>query len=131
MEQTLAAIGIDVHTDPRLIEVLNKIDLLPQDERPAAALHQANPAIGVSALTGEGVAQLKARIEQQLSAQQDVFHFTLRPEQGEEIAWLFAHAHVLQQQHDDESIKLQVRMNPADVNRFKLKFSILIEEPSS
>src|SRR5271154_1806035 len=68
VEQTLEEIGAGDR--PRLL-VLNKIDLLEQDERDELRLRHPD-AVLVSGVTGEGLEQLCTRIEQEL-------HHMLRP----------------------------------------------------
>ena len=59
-------LGIDP-ADPRIIEVLNKIDLLHQPER-------FHGSLGVSALTGQGLDRLKQVIGKKLCVQERHFH---------------------------------------------------------
>ncbi len=70
----LTELDVDVTAPAKVIEVWNKIDRLPPEQRPprmtpARANGEANtPAIvAVSALTGEGLPELLALIEQRLS----------------------------------------------------------------
>jgi GTP-binding protein HflX len=77
----LSELGIDLRShDAAVIEVWNKIDQLPADQRPpprtlpaSHGLAMAPLAVAVSALTGEGLPELLAAIEQRLSAGRRVF----------------------------------------------------------
>ena len=72
----LDELGIDIASPGRVIEVWNKIDLLPPSERPprivpprANGKSGASPlVVSVSALTGEGLPELLQAIEDRLSA---------------------------------------------------------------
>jgi GTP-binding protein HflX len=70
----LAELDVDVNDPARVVEVWNKIDLLPAEQRPARAVaasangEGSSPAIiAVSALTGDGLPELLELIEQRLS----------------------------------------------------------------
>jgi GTP-binding protein HflX len=69
----LAELGTDANAPERVIEVWNKIDLLAADRRPPATIparfNGARPApavVAVSALTGEGLPELTAAIEEMI-----------------------------------------------------------------
>jgi GTP-binding protein HflX len=64
----LEELGIDANSPERIIEVWNKIDLLPRSERPQPIeTREAPSALPVSAITGEGIDELLAAIEQRIS----------------------------------------------------------------
>lgn len=63
VQETLTDIGC---TDIPMITALNKIDLLPNPESVSQALSNLAPTIPISALTGEGIADLLRLIESQL-----------------------------------------------------------------
>ena len=58
-EEVMAELGID---PSRILEVHNKIDRFPPGDHPPAA-----GAVAVSAVTGEGLDELRARIARRLS----------------------------------------------------------------
>ena len=81
----LAELDIDARAPAKVIEVWNKVDLLPAEQRPprtraAAANGEAHePAVvAVSALTGEGLPELTALIEQRLTGGRKIYRVTLR-----------------------------------------------------
>nr|WP_244669982.1 GTPase HflX [Kaistia sp. 32K] len=76
----LEQLGVEVSKTDRLIEVWNKIDLMPEDARPATRANADNgkPAIvPISALTGEGVAALLDIVEQRLNEGRPVYTVSL------------------------------------------------------
>ncbi|MBN9058241.1 MAG: GTPase HflX, partial [Rhizobiales bacterium] len=76
----LEQLGVEVGKTDRLIEVWNKIDLMPPDARPAGRIHteKGKPAIvPISALTGEGVSTLLDLVEQRLNEDRPVYSLSL------------------------------------------------------
>jgi GTP-binding protein HflX len=108
------AAALDEDWPKRMIEVLNKVDLLDEDRR--AALPAA--AVAVSAITGEGVGQLLASIDARLAHSMVLRDVALDPADGEALAWLYAHGEVLDRQDADAAITLSVRLTPENASRF-------------
>ncbi len=104
--------ALDEGWEGRVIEVLNKTDLL---ESPPPA---APAAVPVSALTGEGLDALRRLLDEHLAAGLVTETFTLAPEDGAALAWLYEHGEVLERADTDQSIRLAVRLSPADLSRF-------------
>ncbi len=110
----------------RMIEVLNKIDLLPPDGRAALETQQARggeepgvKAVMVSAVTGEGTDALLAAIDGILAAQRQVAEFDIPVSDGASIAWLYQHGEVLERADGEKSVHLRVGLDPADLSRFE------------
>ncbi|HRC26615.1 MAG TPA: GTPase HflX [Alphaproteobacteria bacterium] len=93
----LKDLGIDAQTDPRLIEVWNKIDTLDPEERSALQARTADTphVAALSALTGEGQERLLALIAATMDKARQVKTFTIDPSHGEALAWLHEHAEIL------------------------------------
>lgn len=108
------AAALDEDWPNRMIEVLNKVDLLDEDRR--AALPAAT--VAVSAITGEGMAQLLAKIDARLAHSMVLRDVSLDPADGEALAWLYAHGEVLERQDEDAAITLSVRLTPDNASRF-------------
>src|SRR5204863_7494631 len=82
--QVLAELGIDTSKPGSLVEVWNKIDLIPPAQRPARPKSEGGNGEGgsagvvsVSALTGEGIPELLAMIERRLSIEHPVYRVEL------------------------------------------------------
>lgn len=119
----LAEMDIDAAHDARLVEVINKIDLLAPDERPLLARRGRAPAVAVSALTGAGLETLVSVLDARLSAAQRAFAVRLEPTDGAALAWLHAHGSVRRRdQAEDGSTRLEVCLDPADAGRFADRF---------
>ncbi len=100
----------------RLVEVLNKADLLGGTDSVA---RRAPGAVPVSALTGEGLDELRRAIDARLSASLETMEVSVPTTDGAGLAWLYAHAEVLSRQDGDDAIRLTVRISPADRARFE------------
>jgi len=99
----------------RTIEVLNKADLLGGvDQLPERA-----GAVGVSAITGEGLAALMAAIDARIGAGMDIADYSLSPSDGARMAWLYQHGEVVSREDRDDTVHLTVRLLPADRARFE------------
>jgi len=104
----------------QVIEVLNKIDLLPAEARATIENQvQRDPGlVPVSAWSGEGVPMLLAAIEARLVAGRRVTELEIAPADGAALAWLYRHGEVLDRQDGPDAIRLQVRLSDADAARF-------------
>jgi GTP-binding protein HflX len=107
-----------------IVEVWNKIDLLPADQ--VAELMQAadDSTIVISAVTGEGVPELLDRLGELLTQQARVHEFVLPASAGRRIAWLHAHGEVLEEEEagsgpDGPLRRLAVRLNPKELGQFE------------
>lgn len=117
----LADLEIDAASDPRMVEVLNKVDLLDQPAR-AAALNGADrheAEVAVSALTGEGVDALMDLVREKLAAHRATVRLKVRLSDGKAIAWLHDRGEILDRRDDDRFAHLRVRLDQADVARFE------------
>jgi len=111
----LKDLGVSQGARDEIIEVWNKIDLLDADHRAAlntdAACHQAR-VVPVSAVTGEGVPALLARVEEALAEHIPVFSIDLAPEDGAQLAWVYGHGEVLDRKEgEDGRIRLTARFD--------------------
>jgi GTP-binding protein HflX len=105
-----------------IIEALNKIDLLSPEDREAlrARLARTNAAqVAVSAVTGEGISELLALLDQRLSAAFALEEITLAPQDGADLAWLYAHGEVVERRDSEDAIRLKVRLDPEHAARFR------------
>jgi GTPase len=118
--KTLGDLDIEYDSDPRIIEVLNKIDALDSDGQ-QDILRQADfqeRAAAVSALTGKGMAELLAQIEKMVSGSRKTVKFRIPPADGKALAWLYSHGNVTERYDNDKNITITVDMEPANLDRF-------------
>ena len=144
--QVLGDLGINM-TDTRLVEVQNKIDLLPADERKhlqdyakrttKEALYApismdlnaeaAGGTVGVSAKTGEGLARLLDLVEARCAEYSKVYEISLGLSDGAALSWLYAHGKVVDKRDTKTKTHIKVEMEAANYGRFLNKF----EQPKS
>jgi GTPase len=128
VEKILAELEIDVHDRDRLIEVWNKIDLLPSEERgrvknKAALRPEDERPCAVSSTTGEGLDILLEAIETRLARGRPVLSLRLEAGDGEGQAWLYSHTEVLSRESDDEGHAFfAVRVAPEQQDRVLRRF---------
>lgn len=106
-------------------EVWNKIDLLEQPVKDSLAMTAARAettSLPVSAITGEGLELLLQLLDKALATQDVTRDITLQAEEGEELAWLYRHAVILQRIDDEAQIRLQVRLSLAKLGQFNHLF---------
>jgi len=120
----VAAVLGDLHVaaveDHGLIEVLNKIDLLPVEAREALkAQVRDGDRLPVSAVTGEGTDALLAEVDRRLSLHRDVAEYRLPHREGSVIAWLYSHGTVVERHDDGEFAYLTVSLLPEERARFE------------
>ncbi|WP_420794809.1 GTPase HflX [Azorhizobium caulinodans] len=128
VKDVLTELGIDVEAGGRLVEVWNKIDILPEAEREqllntaARAEPEARPEL-VSALTGEGAPALLDRIEAHVTAGRTLLSVTLAAEDGEGLGWLYRHGEVLERESGaDGHVVVSLRILPERVDLVKRRF---------
>ncbi|MCC7284214.1 MAG: GTPase HflX [Acetobacteraceae bacterium] len=106
--------ALDTEWPERVIEVLNKVDLLDDDRR--ASLPAG--AIAASAATGEGCRALLGAIDARLAARMVLREAALDPADGETLAWLYRHGEVFSRTDAEDAIRVQVRLTPENAARF-------------
>jgi GTP-binding protein HflX len=135
----LADLGI-AENDERLVEVLNKADLLPEAERnnlrnfaqrlsgeKAPALNSLRETasagtVALSALTGEGIDALLALLDLRLSAGNAAYEIKVPVADGAALAWLYQHGRVLDRADRKAMTKLKIVLSSADFGRYESKF---------
>ena len=106
---------LDPEWPARTVEVLNKADLLGGIEHVPAR----DGAVAVSALTGEGLPELLAAVDERIAAGMEEREYLLPAADGARIAWLYEHGEVLRRADEDEQVRVAVRLLPADRVRFE------------
>ncbi len=106
-----------------MIEVWNKLDLLEGDARTAIEGEAArrDDVVCVSALTGEGVAELQASMSAQLTQGRRVRHLSVSNADGAGLAWLHAHGDVVGETAGEAGVAIDVRLSDADFDRFQAR----------
>ncbi|MBA5725972.1 GTPase HflX [Bombella favorum] len=112
---------LDEAWSERTIEVLNKADLLGGTD----AVPRREGSVAVSALTGEGLPDLMEAIDAFMTRSMKHFAVSLSVTDGAALAWLYEHGEVMERLDDEEMLHLQVRLFPADQQRFMRQFPAL------
>jgi GTPase len=111
------------------IEILNKIDLLPEEARGGllAGNQRGKRAIAVSALTSEGLDTLLDRFEAEVTHDNIGLELSLEASDGASLAWVYRHAEVTKRRERGNRIALSLRISPQEVVRFQDRFPGKIE----
>jgi GTPase len=128
--EVLTSLEVDLRSPANVIEVWNKIDKLPPEQRPppksSAAVNGsviAPPVVAVSAMTGEGLPALLNAIEQQLSAGRRVFTVELSGEALQHLHRLYELGEVLGRRDTDAGTTVaEVRVPAAREAVFRRTF---------
>ncbi len=121
VEAVLASLGLDEEESPPRMEVWNKIDLLEGEAR-AERLGEASRkehVVVVSALTGEGVDELRDAIAEELQSGAQTHHIELDLSDGTKAAWLHARGEVLDQKTEGDCLHLAVKLSAENWARFQ------------
>ncbi|WP_186398734.1 GTPase HflX [Stappia sp. P2PMeth1] len=121
---TLDALGLEQAQGSRLIEIWNKVDKLSDEHRQTllAANRIDEGPVAVSAVTGEGVEDLLARVELRLAEDSLVYDMRLAPEDGEALAWLYRNTDVLRRTEGENGIALRVRVGERRKGEFTTRY---------
>lgn len=105
VEDVLDSLDIDLAAaDRAVLEVWNKIDRLSpvtREEALSTAQFDDQAPVCVSALTGEGIEELLAAIDERLGVDDTYLTLVLPAREGKLIAWLHENADVLERSVDD------------------------------
>ena len=117
----LSSLGLDEQGSPQRLEAWNKLDLLAGDDR-EALLNEAgrrDDVVALSALSGEGVEQLREAIAKRLQDGSVVHRFKLAASDGSRLAWLHSRGDVLDQRVEGETMHLAVKLSAENWARFQ------------
>jgi GTP-binding protein HflX len=121
----LENLGMEYDGDGRIIEVLNKIDLLDEDEitglRRKAGKDEGSLAI--SAVTGEGVEELLLKVENIVCRNRKVVDYVIDAADGRALSWLYSRAEILERKDSDQTICLRISIEPVNMRRFEKEFN--------
>jgi len=127
----LSALGITGEAQTPVIEVMNKIDLLgPDDRRTLASLVQAGRGLaamtvddpvraGISAVTGEGIDELMALMDEILTADRKSYTIRVGASDGAARAFLHEHGDVTATTEDGENAEFDVRLSEKTLGQFR------------
>ena len=115
----LKKLGVDTDDTEMYLEVFNKIDLLPPEEKEQIEnnVRRAEGKVAISAVTGEGTERFLALIEERLTAQQKVMELDIPASDGATLSWVYRHGTVLEREDRDDKVHMQVKFSPENLGR--------------
>ena len=121
VEDVLASLGLGEEGSPPRIEAWNKIDLLSGEEleRLHEEARRREDVVPLSAMTGEGLEELRQCMAAKLRSGEEVHRIRLPAAAGERIAWLHSRGEVLNQTIEHDQVELEVRLSPDNWARFQ------------
>ena len=124
VEGVLSDLGLREAVERGLLEVWNKLDLLPDDDRAAMLTRERGNRnrVLVSALTGAGCEALIERLDEELSGRREILRLEIDLADGRLLAWLYDKGQVLSRDDREQTAHLTVALDPPDVARFRRQF---------
>ncbi|MBF0560811.1 MAG: GTPase HflX [Alphaproteobacteria bacterium] len=121
VEAVLRDLGLGAAVDAELIQALNKIDLLdPVSREETVNQAQRQPhLVPVSALTGQGTADLLRLIDERLARGRELIETKVPLHDGAAMAWLYRRGEVIARHDDDTHAHITVRLDPDDAGRLR------------
>ena len=121
VDDVLASLGLADEGSPPRIEAWNKVDLLSgaDRERLDEEGRRREDVVPISAISGEGLDELRECMAAKLRSGEQVHHIRLPASAGERIAWLHSRGEVLGQKLDHDEMELSVRLSPDNWARFQ------------
>ncbi len=117
VETILKSLGLSDGDGRKLVEVWNKIDLLPEEAAEALVLKAAGSdnAIALSAVTGEGIGSLLERIEGLVSGEIVSRSITVKPDRMALVPWIYQRGRVkARQDMEDGSVIIEAEFTDSD-----------------
>jgi GTPase len=121
VETVLASLGLSEEDSPPRLEVWNKLDLVPAAQRQEllGEAGRRDDVVALSALTGEGVDELRETISDLLHSGSQTRQLRLNAGDGERMAWLNARGEVVESRADGDQLHLTVKLSPENWARFE------------
>jgi GTPase len=94
----------------QILEVFNKVDIVPDISR-FEMLQTLHPqAVSVSAKTGIGLVQLTQAVEEKCKGSQVVLHLKCSQADGKTISFLRAHGKIIEEKYDDGFVQIDAKL---------------------
>jgi len=128
VKKTLADLGVDALTGAPVIEVWNKIDCLDPSYRDKLLSEAGDEGpIALSALTGDGIEQLSARVDAFMAQHDDILTVKVPVAEGALLAKLYQMAEVLDREDAEDFVTAEVRVSDKQRGPFRETFSEFID----
>lgn len=120
VEEVLTDLGLGEEVGKGLIEALNKVDLLTEEEQNCLntqKMRQENEW-PISAITGQGIDDLLARVEAELTKSRTVLDISIPIERGDLLAALYRQGQILSRKDNTKTIYLTVALPPQHLETY-------------
>jgi len=104
--QVLINLGLEKDLETKMIEVLNKTDLLADGYHGKTSPHH----VAISALSGDNIPALLEMIDEMLGADDQHVIVTLEAHDGKLLSWIYQHAEVLERRETDDHITIAIHI---------------------
>jgi GTPase len=113
----------DRAAEGRIVELWNKADLLPEEARAARAAEalRRDDVVLASALTGEGLDALLARIDRGIVHRGHLVEVRLAAEDGGTLAWLYREGDVLERRESGDGLAIRVALADDALGRLRAR----------
>ena len=119
--KVLESLGLEnIEEDKRYLEVLNKIDLLSEDDK----LNLPFNSLFISALTGEGKQKFLQALDDRLALDYKIMEFTIPATDGQTLAWIYANSEVITSRLDNDNMITKVRINSIAASKLQKRLAI-------
>lgn len=116
VEQTLKELGLDGDTSPPIIEVLNKVDLMPEIK--SRILDDVDGSrVALSAISGQGVDDLLDLLRRWNERDMVLCELTVDHADGKQLAWCHQVGRVIEQHADEQGTHLKVMLPRRHANQ--------------
>jgi GTP-binding protein HflX len=112
----------NIENEDNYIEVLNKTDLLSDEEKQAFKAkvgRNDKKLVAISALTGEGCAALLKLVGEKLTAGQETMRLRISAADGKTLALIYAYADVMEKIEKDDWIELCFKASQKTLQKLK------------
>jgi GTP-binding protein HflX len=122
----LGDLGIGPKHDSKMIEVMNKIDLLDPEDRSRLSNQtgRREDAVALSAQTGEGCDGFLELLDSYTSEFREIIDLPVELSDGATISWLYRHGEVINRRDDETFAHFQVGLDRPDIARLKKRMGI-------
>ena len=116
----------NMETDEKYLEVLNKIDLLSEEEKKAQQnfCQNSDSFVATSARTGEGLDRLLELIDKTLSLKHQVKKIKVNVADGKLLAWIYQNAEVLESVNKKEEMYLTIKISAQELAKLENKIKL-------
>ena len=119
--KVLESLGLEnIEEDKRYLEVLNKIDLLSENDK----LNLPFNSLFISALTGEGKQKFLQALDDRLALDYKIMEFTIPATDGQTLAWIYANSEVITSRLDNDNMITKVRINSIAASKLQKRLAI-------